>query len=147
MLEAFIVQLPFMINELKSDIRTDTYIDKTQHKISNEINNFNETLAYRRIRSIANSEVEDVNFAIAIQYLTEDVNLISKLIKDNNLKHPEEVKEFVENAIAIMHAWDEQYRETFNTIKEFRDSYKTPKSIDEMDADELREYIKKHNIK
>ena len=46
-----------------------------------------------------------------------------------------------------MDEWDEQYRQAFNAIKEFRDSCKTPKSIDEMDADELRKYIRTHNIK
>ena len=126
---------------------SDYDIDKVQYRIPNELDNSPEAIAYRRIRSIAHAEVENVNFPIAIKYLTEDVKLISKLIKDNDIKHPEELKEFTENAIAIMHCWDEQYREVFNTIKEFRDSYKTPKSIDEMDADELREYIKTHNIK
>lgn len=126
---------------------SDYDIDKIQYRIPNELDNSPEAITYRRIRSIANAEVENVNFAIAIQYLTEDVKLISKLIKDKNLKHPEELKEFVENAIAIMDIWDEQYREAFNAIKEFRDSYKAPKSIDEMNADELREYIKTHNIK
>ena len=124
---------------------TNNDINKIHH-IHNEINSFPELFAYRRIRSIANTKIPNVNFAIAIQYLTEDVKTISKLIKDNDLRHPEELKEFVENAVAIMDEWDEQYHYAFNTIKEFRDSYKPPKSIDEMDADELREYIKKHNI-
>ena len=126
---------------------SDYDIDKVQYRVPNESDNSPEAIAYRRIRSIAHAEIENVNFAIAIQYLTEDIKLISELIKNNDLKHPEELKEFTENAIAIMHVWDEQYREAFNTIKEFRDSYKTPKSIDEMNADELREYIKTHNIK
>ena len=126
---------------------SDYDIDKVQYRIPNESDNSPEAIAYRRIRSIAHAEIKNVNFAIAIKYLTEDIKLISELIKNNDLKHPEELKEFTENAITIMHCWDEEYREAFNTIKEFRDSYKTPKSIDEMNADELREYIKTHNIK
>ena len=126
---------------------SDYDIDKIQYRIPNESDDSPELIAYRRIRSIANAERINVNFAIAIQYLTEDIKLISKLIRDKNLKHPEELKEFTENAIAIMHCWDEEYRVALDIIKEFRDSYKSNKSIDEMDADELREYIKTHNIK
>lgn len=126
---------------------TDYDIDKVQYRIPNELDNSPEITAYNRIKTIANMDTNDVCFATAIKILTKDVKLISKLIKDNNIKHPEELEEFTENAIAIMHCWDEQYREAFNTIKEFRDSYKAPKSIDEMNADELREYIKTHNIK
>lgn len=112
-----------------------------------ELDNSPEIIAYRRIRDIANAKISNVDFAIAIHCLTDDVKLISKLIRDDNLKHPEEIKEFIENTIAIMDVWDNQYRETFDIIKEFKDSCKTPKSIDEMDADELRKYIKTHNIK
>lgn len=147
MKEIFIVELPYLIKELNSNIGNDTDIDKVQHRIPNELDNSSEILAYKRIRTIANTKIPNVNFAIAIQYLTEDVKLIAKLIKNKNLKHPEELKEFVENAVAIMDEWDEQYRQAFNAIKEFRDSCKTPKSIDEMDADELRKYIRTHNIK
>lgn len=106
-----------------------------------------ELLAYRRIRSIANSDMNNIRWNIAVQHLTEDVIYINGLIKENKLKHPEELKEFVENCCAIMDVWDNKYREAFNAIKDFRDSYKAPKSIDEMNADELREYIKQHNIK
>lgn len=126
---------------------SDYDIDKVYHHIHDEIDSFPELSAYRRIRSIANAKMKDINFAIAIQYLTEDVKLISKLIKSKRLKHPEELKEFTENAIAIMDVWDNQYHKAFNTIKTFKDSYKAPKSIDEMNVEELREYIKKHNIK
>lgn len=126
---------------------TDNDIDKVQYRIPNEIDNSPEALAYRRIESIANSKTSKVNWAVAIKCVTEDVNTISNLIRSNKIKHPKKLKEFVENILAIYDYWDTQYREDFCLIKEYRDSVKTEKSIDEMDADELRDYIKKHNIK
>ena len=125
---------------------SDYDIDK-QYRIPNEIDNSPEAVAYRRIESIANSEAAKVNWAVAIKCVTEDVNTISNLIRSNKIKHPKKLKEFVENVLAIYDYWDTQYREDFCLIKEYRDSIKTEKSIDEMNADELREYIKKHNIK
>lgn len=123
---------------------TDIDIDKVYVQ---ELDNSKESLAYRRIRSIANSDTNNVKWDIAIKDLSEDVNTIYKAIKNNNLKFPHELKEFVENCCAIMDFWDTQYRQAFNAIKEYRDSIKTPKSIDDMNAEELREYIRKHNIK
>lgn len=106
-----------------------------------------ECIAYRRIREIANSPVSKINLHIAIKCLSEDVETISNCIKNNKLKYPNELKEFIENCCAIFEAWDDVYRPAFLFIKEYRDNLKTEKSIDEMDADELREYIKTHNIK
>lgn len=68
------------------------------------------------------------------------------MIKYNELNHPEELKEFIENCCAIFEHWDNVYKEAFNSIKDYHNNRKT-KSIDDMDADELREYIKTHNIK
>lgn len=147
MLEAFIVQLPFIMNELNSNIGTDTDIDKVPYRVPNELDNSPEAVAYRRMESIANSEETKVNWAVAIKCVTEDVNTISNLIRSNKIKYPHKLKEFVENVIAIYDYWDTQYREDFCLIKEYRDSVKIEKSIDDMDVDELREYIKKHNIK
>ena len=136
------------IEFIKSIFKSSDYdIDKVQYRIPNEIDNSPEAIAYRRIASIANSEETKVNWAVAIKCVTEDVNTISNLIRSNKIKHPKKLKEFVENVIAIYNYWDTQYREDFCLIKEYRDSVKTEKSIDEMDADELRDYIKKHNIK
>jgi hypothetical protein len=126
---------------------TDTDIDKVQYRIPNEIDNSPEAVAYRRIASIANTEANKINWAVAIKCVTKDVNTISNLIRSNKIKHPEKLKEFVENVIAIYNYWDTQYREDFCLIKEYRDSVKIEKSIDDMDVDELRDYIKKHNIK
>lgn len=122
---------------------TDSDIDKVYMK---EIDS-KELIAYRRVKAIANTNTNNVRWSVAIKDLTEDVNTIYKAIKDNNLKFPEELKEFVENCCAIMDFWDSKYRQAFNAIKEYRDSVKTPKSIDDMNAEELRDYIRKHNIK
>ena len=125
---------------------TDTDIDK-QYRIPNEIDNSLEAVAYRRIRAIANTNTNNVNWAVAIKCVTEDINTISNLIRSNKLKYPKELKEFTENCIAIFDYWDKHYRDDFNLIKAYRDSHPKEKSIDEMNAEELREYIKKHNIK
>lgn len=122
---------------------TDIDIDKTYVKEMDS----KESMAYRRVRAIANSNTNNVKWDVAIKNLSQDVNTIYKAIKDNNLKFPGELKEFVENCCAIMDFWDTQYRQAFNAIKEYRDSIKTPKSIDDMNAEELRDYIRKHNIK
>lgn len=126
---------------------SDYDIDKVQYRIPNEIDNSPEAIAYRRIESIANSNTAKVNWGAAIKYVTVDVNTISNLIRSNKIKHPNKLKEFVENILAIYDYWDTQYKEDFNLIKAYRESIKTEKSIDDMDADELRDYIKKHNIK
>lgn len=126
---------------------SDLDIDKVYCRIPSEIDTSEESIAHRRIESIANSETSKVNWAVAIKCVTEDINTISNLIRSNKIKHPNKLKEFVENVIAIYDYWDTQYREDFCLIKEYRDSIKTEKYIDEMDADELRDYIKKHNIK
>ena len=125
---------------------SDLDIDKIYCHIPAEIDNTYESIVYRRVRSIANTDTNNVNWAVAIKCVTEDINTISNLIRSNKLKFPKELKEFTENCIAIFNYWDNHYRDDFNLIKEYRDSVKT-KSIDDMDREELIEYIKKHNIK
>lgn len=125
---------------------TDGDIDK-MYRIPTQIDNSPEAVAYRRVRSIANYDATKVNWAKAIELVTRDIHTISNCIRDNKLKYPEELEEFVINVIAIYNYWDNQYREDFNLIKEYRDSAKKGKSINDMNADELREYIRTHNIK
>lgn len=131
---------------IPSNKPTDGDIDKVYIKSLSGVDVSPEAVAYRRVRSIANHDAEKVKWNIAIQFLTEDVNTIANAIKTDTLKYPEELKEFVENCCAIMDFWDNKYRQDFNLIKTYRDSVKTPKSIDDMDADELRKYIRIHNI-
>lgn len=133
------------INSVISETNSD--INKVYCRIPSEKDNTPESIAYRRVRSIANTDTNNVNWAIAIKCVTEDINAISNLIRNNKIKFPEELKEFIENCIAIFNHWDNNYRDDFNLIKEYRDSVKIVKSIEEMDKDELIEYIKQHNIK
>lgn len=119
---------------------TDLDIDKVY-------TNTPECIAYRRVRAIANTPLSKVNLHAAIRCLSEDVETINNCIKNNNLKYPNELKEFIENCCAIFEAWDDVYRPAFTSIKEYHHNRKTEKSIDEMDANELRQYIKTHNIK
>lgn len=103
----------------------------------------NETITYKRIKSIANADTNKVKWNVAADNLITDIKYISNLIKINQIQHPEYLKEFKENCEAIFSYISILYNEYINTIN----SYKIPKSIDEMDADELREYIRTHNIK
>lgn len=128
------------------DLHLEKGNDSDIYKNYNKSNNSIEEIAYRRINSIANANRDNVNWTIAIKCLSEDVNLISKLIKDKDIKHPEQLKEFIENCCAIYEYWDDIYREAFNSIKDYHHNRKI-KSIDDMNAEELREYIRTHNIK
>ena len=125
---------------------SDGDIDKT-YRIPKERDNSSEAIAYRRVRSIANYDATKVNQAVAIELVTRDIHTISNCIKNNILKCPEKLKEFIENVITIYDYWNTQYRKDFNLIKKYSDSVKKEKSIDDMNVDELREYIRKHNIK
>lgn len=125
---------------------SDGDIDKT-YRIPKEIDNSPEAIAYRRVRSIANYDATKVNWAVVIELVTRDIHTISNCIRDNKLKYPEKLKEFIENVITIYDYWNTQYRKDFNLIKKYSDSVKKEKSINDMDKDELIEYIRKHNIK
>ena len=138
-----LINLGFEPIEVRVPKQTDKH---SYYDIDKVYINTEEAVAYRRIRKIANENLNNVRWDKAIEILTQDVNLISYLIKENKLKHPEELREFVENCCAIFSAWDNIYRPAFNSIKEYRDSVKIQKSIDDMDADELREYIRTHKI-
>ena len=103
----------------------------------------NEILSYNRIKSIANADVNKVKWNVAVEHLMTDMSYISQLVNSNQIQHPERLKEFKENCEAIFDYISNLYSKYKITIN----SYKIPKSIDEMDADELREYIRTHNIK
>ena len=112
-----------------------------------KVYNDTEAIIYRKIKTIAESDVNNVKWNVVSEILYKAVDGIAERIRSNNIKYPEEIKDFVINCCAICEIIDEKYRNNFNLIKDFRDSYRPPKSIDDMNADELREYIKKHNIK
>ena len=102
----------------------------------------NEILSYNRIKSIANADVNKVKWNVAVEHLMTDMSYISQLVNSNQIKHPERLKEFKENCESIFNYISNLYSDYKITIN----SYKIPKSIDEMNADELREYIKTHNM-
>lgn len=108
-----------------------------------------ELLAYRRINEIATTDCDKVKWEEVIKYLTLDVLYIAECIANNKLYHKDELEKFTENCCAIMQVWDDMYRDTFNSIKEFRDKKDEPSDldIDKMNASALREYIRTHNIK
>ena len=102
----------------------------------------NEILSYNRIKSIANADVNKIKWNVAVEHLITDMSYISQLVNSNQIQHPERLKEFKENCEAIFDYISNLYSEYKITIN----SYKIPKSIDEMNADELREYIRTHKI-
>lgn len=138
-----------MINEINKIINaiesTGARIIRIPCDLDIDKNQTDECLAYRTVRSIANSEVNNVRWDVAIKLTTKSILLIADLIKYNELKHPEELKEFIENCCTIFNHWDNVYREAFNSIKNYHHNRKT-KSIDDMNAEELREYIKTHKL-
>lgn len=138
------------INELLKDIGLE-FVEFTRVPSKNKpsdldidkIYSENEILSYNRIKSIANAVVNKVKWNIAAEHLITDMSYISQLVKSNQIQHPEELKEFKENCEAIFDYISNLYSQYKITIN----SYKIPKSINEMNADELREYIRTHNIK
>lgn len=112
-------------------------------------NDARELLAYRRINEIATTDCDKVRWEEVIKYLTLDVLYVADCIKNNKLYHKDKLEKFTKNCCTIMSYWDEVYRDAFNSIKEFRDRKDEPSDldIDKMNEQQLRKYIKKHNIK
>lgn len=117
--------------------------------VETKIDDGRELLAYRRINEIATTDCDKVKWEEVIKYLTLDVLYIAECIANHKLYHKDKLEEFTENCCAIMHCWDDIYRNAFNSIKEFRDKKDEPSDIDidKMNISELREYIRTHNIK
>lgn len=76
----------------------------TDLDINKVYTNTPECIAYKRVRAIANTSLSKVNLHAAIRYLSEDIETINNCIKNNNLKYPNELKEFTENCHAILEA-------------------------------------------
>ena len=79
-------------------------------------------------------------------YLFKDIEFIAESIRNNTLKYPKNLEGFVINCCNIFTKLDEIYRDNFNLIKEYRDNIKMNKSIEDMDKDELLEYIRNHKL-
>ena len=106
-----------------------------------------EKLCYNRAKAIKQSLAEGhkVNWSVVIENVNEDINFIQCLIKENLISDKQTLNETTK-------IWEFIYTEfykhtTANIIEISLFADKIEKSIDDMNADELREYIKKHNIK
>lgn len=117
---------------------TDIDIDKV-YLINNS-----ERTAYNRIRDIANKCDQNLRWEIVAKCLHNDICVISELIKDNDIKYPNKLQEFLENCNIVKKCLDYKYNIKYQYIQDFVDNTKIEKSIDDMDADELREYIRTH---
>lgn len=106
-----------------------------------------EKLCYNRAKAIKQSLAEGhkVNWSLVIENVNEDINVIQSLIEENLISDKQSLYQTTKLWQII---YNEFYKHIISDIAEiatFAD--KKEKSIDDMDADELREYIKKHNIK
>lgn len=140
------VIMPRIPSEKKSH---DSDIDKLYFMCNPNISEIANNLAnksYNRIANIAKHEVKDLNLAIVSKYLYYDVGMIAALIQDKVLPNDDRLKQFIDNFQKLNEMLGDKYRKNVSIIENF---YITPKekSIDDMDVDELREYIRKHNIK
>ena len=140
------VIMPRIPSEKKSH---DSDIDKVYFMCNPNIPEIANNLAnksYNRIANIAKHEPKELNLAIVSEYLYYDVGMIAALIQDKVLPNDDRLKQFIDNYQKINEMIGEKYRKNISIIENF---YHTPKekSIDDMDVDELREYIRTHNIK
>lgn len=127
----------------------DSDIDKLYFMCNSNIKEIANNLAnksYNRIANIAKHKAKELNLAIVAEYLYYDVGMISALIQDKVLPNDDRLKQFIDNYQKINEMIGEKYRKNISIIENF---YYTPKekSIDDMNVDELREYIRTHNIK
>ena len=125
---------------------TDWDIDKVYRIPSQNIVD-REKLCYNRAKAIKQSLAEGhkVNWSLVIENVNEDINIIQSLIEENLISD----KQILNQTTKI---WEFIYTEfhkhmTANIIEISLFTDKKEKSIDDMNAEELREYIKKHNIK
>lgn len=118
------------------------------YEITKNINHPNqrELFAYARVNKIAKDIKQYIINKKRIIHFIEDLIYIATSIERNEINYPEKIKEFKENINVIKNIFEEYFNSEIETLNSF-ECPKCPKSIDEMDADELREYIKKHNIK
>lgn len=130
-------KLGYELDKVRIPNSRDYDIDKV------DIYKINETLAYDRVKNIANKAGKDIIWPKAIPLFMNDVLTITGLIEENAISHPNKINEFRTNCYRVI----QDFCKYLYAQLEIMDNYKAPKSIDEMDADELREYIKKHNIK
>ena len=125
---------------------SDMDIDKV-YRIPSQAIIDREKLCYNRAKAIKQSLAEghNVNWSLLIENVNEDINVIQSLIEENLISDKQTLSQTTK-------IWDFIYTEfhkhmTANIIEISSFADKKEKNIDDMDAYELREYIKQHNIK
>lgn len=125
---------------------SDYDIDK-QYRIPSQNVIDREKLCYNRAKAIKQSLAEGhkVNWSLVIDNVNKDINLIQSFIEENLISDKETLNQTTK-------IWEFIYTEFHkhmiaNIIEISTFANKKEKSIDDMSAEELREYIKKHNIK
>lgn len=138
--------MPRIPSEKKSH---DSDIDKIYFMCNPNIKEIANKLAnksYNRIANIAKHKAKELNLAIVSEYLYYDVGIIAALIQDKALPNDNRLKQFIDDFQKLNEMLGDKYRKNVSIIENFYNAPKE-KSIDDMDVDELREYIKTHNIK
>ena len=125
---------------------SDIDIDKVYRIPSQNIVD-REKLCYNRAKAIKQSLAEGhkVNWSMIIENVNEDINVIQSLIEENLISDKQTLNQTTKLWQVIYNEFYKHIKSDITEIATFAD--KKEKSIDDMDANELREYIKKHNIK
>lgn len=125
---------------------SDLDIDK-QYRIPSQNVIDREKLCYNRAKAIKQSLAEghNVNWSLVIENVNQDINFIQSLIEENLISDKQTLYQTTKLWQVIYNEFYKHMTSNIAEISKFAD--KKEKSIDDMTAEELREYIKKHNIK
>ena len=136
------INMPFFKIYFPSDID----IDKVYRMPSQNIID-REKLCYNRAKAIKQSLAEGhkVNWSLIIENVNEDINIIQSLIEENLISNKQSLDQTTKIWTFIYNEFLKHMATNIEKIIIFTN--KKEKSIDDMTAEELREYIKKHNIK
>lgn len=106
-----------------------------------------EKLCYNRAKAIKQSLAagHKINWSMVIENVNEDINVIQSLIEENLISDKQTLSQTTKIWEFIYIEFDKHMAANIAKIITFAN--KKEKTIDDMDVDELREYIKKHNIK
>ena len=125
---------------------SDADIDKV-YRIPSQSVIDREKLCYNRAKAIKKSLAEGhkINWSLVIENVNEDINFIQCLIEENIISDKQSLNQTTK-------IWEFIYTEfhkhmTANIIEISLLADKKEKDINDMNKEELLEYIKKHNIK
>lgn len=125
---------------------SDYDIDKTYRIPSQNIAD-REKLCYNRAKAIKQSLAEGhkVNWSLIIENVNQDINFIQSLIEENLISDKQSLDQTTKIWTFIYNEFLKHIATNIEKIMTFAN--KKEKSIDDMNAEELREYIKQRNIK